>query len=53
MKEGGLSTISFALQKEGGQKDAVSIPNATKNYKSARFNTFKHKKIHHKITPSL
>ncbi len=24
----GLSTISFALQKEGGQKDAASIPNA-------------------------
>ncbi len=24
----GLSTISFALQKEGGQKDAVPIPNA-------------------------
>ncbi len=25
--EVGLSTISFALQKEGGQKDAVPIPN--------------------------
>ena len=24
----GLSTISFTLQKEGGQKDAVPIPNA-------------------------
>ena len=27
----GLSAISFALQKEGGQKDAASIPNACKN----------------------
>ncbi len=26
--EVGLSTISFTLQKEGGQKDAVPIPNA-------------------------
>ncbi len=25
----GLSAISFALQKEGGQKDAASIPNAS------------------------
>ncbi len=28
-KRVGLSVISFALQKEGGQKDATSIPNAS------------------------